>query len=296
MRAPRLNINGILLLDKPIGLSSNSALQKVKRLFSAAKAGHTGSLDPLATGMLPICFGDATKFSQYLLDTDKKYFVTMQLGIRTTTSDAEGEIVASKTVPDFNIQDINNAFDQFRGPILQIPSMFSALKHQGKPLYFYARQGIVIERESRPITIYNLKVVSLNNHFVEFIVHCSKGTYVRTLVDDVGEKLNCGAHVTQLRRLTVGEYAEDQMITLAQLENTDAAELAKYLIPIETTVNHLPEATLTPTMIFYLKQGQSIMSAQAKNPGMIRLLHQNREFAGLGEVIEGRITPRRMVR
>ncbi len=210
-------MNGIFLLDKPIHISSNAALQKVKRLFQAKKAGHTGSLDPLATGMLPICFGQATKFSQYLLDADKSYAVTMQLGVRTNTSDKEGEVISTREVPNLSVTDIDRAFDNFRGNIQQVPSMFSALKYQGKPLYFYARQGITIERPSRAITIHAIDHISLENNLVYFTVHCSKGTYVRTLVDDVGEQLGCGAHVTQLRRLSVGPYRETDMMTMEQL-------------------------------------------------------------------------------
>ncbi|EKD92391.1 MAG: hypothetical protein ACD_29C00031G0006 [uncultured bacterium] len=293
MRMPRFDINGILLLDKPLGLSSNSALQKVKNLFQAKKAGHTGSLDPLATGMLPICFGEATKFSQYLLDSDKKYCVTMQLGIRTTTSDAEGEIVATRAVPYFSIQDIDKAFDTFRGNISQVPSMYSALKYHGKPLYYLARQGITVERQSRTIAIYDLKIISFKDNCVCFTVHCSKGTYVRTLVDDVGEKLNCGAHVTQLRRLSVGEYLENKMITLEALQQE--SDLKKHLISIETIVTHLPEAVLTSTMIFYLKQGQSVFLSAIPPSGFIRLLDSAKKFVGIGESIDGKIAPRRIL-
>ena len=299
-RLQSLSVNGILLLDKPHGFSSNAALQKVKRLFQAKKAGHTGSLDPLATGMLPICFGQATKFSQYLLDADKKYCVTMKLGVCTTTGDVEGEIVKTRSVPSFSENDIKKVFDQFLGDISQIPSMYSALKYHGKPLYQLARQGITVERESRVIKIYDLILQSLENNFITFVVHCSKGTYVRTLVDDMGEKLNCGAHVTKLRRLLVGQYTENQMITMAQLETTrdhvDSPDLKKYLLPIDTIVHAWPDVTVTPTMIFYLKQGQSIMSSQAPKSGWIRLLQQNGQFVGIGEVLNGKIIPRKILK
>ena len=234
LRPRLLALNGIFLLDKSIGISSNGALQRVKRLLQAKKAGHTGSLDPLATGMLPICFGDATKFSQYLLDSDKTYVVTMQLGVRTTTSDIEGEIVSMRSVPNFSLDDINAAFEKFRGTTQQIPSMFSALKHNGVPLYEYARKGITIERQSRTLTIYSLIVNSFENNFVNFTVKCSKGTYVRTLVDDVGEKLNCGAHVTQLRRLSVGPFLENQMMTMEKLDlltQTENFSVENILLP-----------------------------------------------------------------
>ncbi|MFT4993975.1 MAG: tRNA pseudouridine55 synthase, partial [Paraglaciecola sp.] len=187
-------IDGILLLDKPLGISSNHALQRVKRLFFAAKAGHTGALDPLATGMLPICLGEATKFSQFLLEADKTYLVTAKLGVRTTTSDADGDIVETKVVNVSQAQ-LDSACEQFRGPIKQVPSMFSALKHQGKPLYFYARQGIEIDRPARDITIFSLSVSRFEGDEVDMQVHCSKGTYIRSLVDDIGQILGCGAFV-----------------------------------------------------------------------------------------------------
>ena len=294
----RMQINGIFLLDKPINMSSNHALQKVKRLLHAKKAGHTGSLDPLATGMLPICLGEATKFSQYLLDSDKTYLVTMQLGVRTNTSDAEGEIIATRDVPDFSVEAINTAFNAFRGDINQIPSMFSALKHNGKPLYEYARQGIFIERPARPITVYNLTVISVDLPLVTFSVHCSKGTYIRTIVDDVGELLQCGAHVTQLRRLSVGPYSENQMLTIAQLEsllaeNPSIAE--QLLLPMDTSVQHCPAMTLSAASAFALKQGQSV-AADASYRGWVRLIDHQGVFFGVGEVLpDGKVMPKRLV-
>ncbi|MCX7120868.1 MAG: tRNA pseudouridine(55) synthase TruB [Gammaproteobacteria bacterium] len=294
-----MRLNGIFLLDKPIGISSNGALQKVKRLFNAKKAGHTGSLDPLATGMLPICFGDATKFSQYLLDSDKTYLVTMQLGVRTNTSDAEGEIISTRDVPEFSFEDIDIAFNTFRGKINQIPSMFSALKHNGKPLYEYARQGIFIERPSRPITVYDLKLISIENNFVTFTVHCSKGTYIRTIVDDVGEQLNCGAHVTQLRRLAVGPYLESQMMTIEQvalLMQESSFSVKTLLLPMDTSVNHWPAVTVSPAIVFALKQGQPVIMPDAPTSGWMRFIETNGEFFGVGEVAtDGKIVPRRLV-
>lgn len=208
----------ILLLDKPSGISSNAALQKVKRLLHAKKAGHAGTLDPLATGMLLIGLNGATKFLNQALGFDKTYLVTMQLGVRTNTSDAEGTIISTRAVPSLSLENIDRAFDAFRGTIQQIPSMFSALKHNGTPLYEYARKGITIERAARTITIYDLTVLSFENNCVCFTVKCSTGTYVRTIVDDVGETLGCGAHVTQLRRLSIGPFLENQMVTLDHLE------------------------------------------------------------------------------
>ena len=199
-------VNGILLLDKPPTMSSNRALQTVKHLFAARKAGHTGSLDPLASGLLPVCFGEATKFCQYLLSADKTYLVTMRLGIRTDTGDTEGEVISERPVPEVTSAILEKIFDQFRGEIEQVPSMYSALKHQGQPLYKLARQGITVARESRRLTIFRLTVLNFTADSVQFELHCSKGTYVRTLVDDFGEVLGCGAHVTQLRRIGVGAF------------------------------------------------------------------------------------------
>ncbi|WP_373820062.1 tRNA pseudouridine(55) synthase TruB, partial [Glaesserella sp.] len=212
------DVHGVFLLDKPQGVSSNDIMQKVKRLFQANKAGHTGALDPLATGMLPICLGEATKFSQFLLDADKRYLVTAKLGERTDTSDADGQIVQTRDV-SVTEQEILSALDSFRGEIMQVPTMFSALKHQGKPLYEYARAGITIEREARPITIFELKFVEYQVPYLTLEVHCSKGTYIRTLVDDLGESLGCGAHVVMLRRLSVANYPMDKMITIDDLQN-----------------------------------------------------------------------------
>ncbi len=201
-------INGVILLDKPTGISSNDALQKVKRIYFAEKAGHTGALDPLATGMLPICLGEATKFSQFLLDSDKRYRVIAKLGERTNTSDSDGEVVETRPV-DVTLDKLKACIDQFRGESDQVPSMFSALKYQGKPLYEYARKGIEVPRESRKITVYEIVLHRFEGDEVEMEVHCSKGTYIRTIVDDLGEMLGCGAHVTMLRRTGVAKYLRE---------------------------------------------------------------------------------------
>lgn len=291
-------MNGIFLLDKPQGFSSNHALQKVKRLFQAKKAGHTGSLDPLATGLLPICFGEATKFSQYLLDSDKKYDVVMQLGIRTATSDSEGEIISTRPVENISIEKINTIFDSFLGETQQIPSMFSALKHNGKPLYDYARRGITIDRPSRPIIIYALEVLSFENNQIRFTVHCSKGTYVRTIVDDVGEILGCGAHVIQLRRLSVGPYEESQMLTIEECEyllKENKFPFEKYILPVDTSVKHFPEIFVSSAFAFALKQGKNILIPDAP-VGFLRLKNIEGEFLGVGEgTSDGKIEPRRLV-
>ncbi len=289
------NVNGILLLDKPEGITSNRALQIVKRIFFAAKAGHTGSLDPLASGMLPLCFGEATKLSQYLLTADKTYQVTAQLGIRTTTGDKEGEILSEKPVPKFSVEQIDHFFNQFRGNIEQIPSMFSALKHKGQPLYKLARQGIDIPREKRQLTVFSLKVLSVVENNIQFTLHCSKGTYVRTLVDDFGEVLGCGAHVIELRRLSVGTFESHQMVDLETLENLPESELNKYLLPSTLAILHWPELILPESSLFYLRQGNPIVVAHAPTSGWVRLMDKQGQFIAIGEVMpDGKIAPRRI--
>ena len=211
-------IDGVVLLDKPQGMTSNFALQKVRRLFAAQKAGHTGSLDPLATGVLPICLGEATKFSRYLLDADKGYYTTAKLGDIRTTSDSEGETVLLQAVPDYSDDQIQAVLDQFRGAIDQVPTMYSALKYQGRPLYEYARQGITVERSARPITIHKLELLARRQDELDLQVACSKGTYIRTLVEDIGQALGCGAHVSMLRRYQAGCFELADTVTFEQLE------------------------------------------------------------------------------
>ena len=255
------DIHGVFLLDKPQGMSSNDIMQKVKRIFQANKAGHTGALDPLATGMLPICLGEATKFSQFLLDADKRYLVTAKLGERTDTSDAEGQIVETRGV-NVKTPEILTALEQFRGYILQVPTMFSALKHNGKPLYEYARQGITVEREARPITIFELKFIEYNAPYLTLEVHCSKGTYIRTLVDDLGEVLSCGAHVTMLRRTAVADYPTEKMLDWNALqalaESQDLSLLDALLLPMDTAVAKLPALTLNESQTQGIGFGQRI--------------------------------------
>lgn len=258
------NINGIVLLDKPQDISSNDALQKVRRLFNAAKAGHTGALDPLATGMLPVCLGEATKFSQFLLDSDKRYRVIARLGQRTDTSDSQGEVISERPL-SFTAEQLAAALESFRGDTLQVPSMYSALKHQGRPLYEYARKGITIEREARPITVYELLFIRHEGEELELEIHCSKGTYIRTIIDDLGEKLGCGAHVTMLRRLQVATYPAERMVTLEQLQEmrrvADEAEtpletaLDPLLLPMDTAVSHFPQVNLTDVTAGILSWG-----------------------------------------
>ncbi|RLM13701.1 tRNA pseudouridine(55) synthase TruB [Gibbsiella quercinecans] len=300
------DIHGVLLLDKPQGLSSNDALQKVKRLYNANRAGHTGALDPLATGMLPICLGEATKFSQFLLDSDKRYRVIAKLGQRTDTSDADGQIVQERPVA-FSREQLEAALAQFRGPIQQVPSMYSALKYQGKKLYEYARQGIEVPREARAITVYELLFIRWEGDELELEVHCSKGTYIRTIVDDLGEVLGCGAHVIYLRRLQVAKYPIARMVTLEQLaalqqqaQEQDMAPgelLDPLLMPMDSPVEDFPEVNLLPAVAGYVKQGQSVRSAAAPAAGMVRITEgDERKFIGVGEIADdGRVAPKRLV-
>jgi tRNA pseudouridine55 synthase len=294
-------VSGIFLLDKPPTMSSNRALQIVKRLFAARKAGHTGSLDPLASGLLPICLGEATKFSQYLLSADKTYAVAMRLGIRTTTGDTEGEVVTERPVPAIKLADVDKLFDSFRGDIEQVPSMYSALKHEGQPLYKLARQGITVARESRRLTIFRLTVLDFSADTVRFELHCSKGTYVRTLVDDFGEALGCGAHVTELRRLTVGGFSSEQMIGLDALQTLAEAgppeNLDRYLLPMQSALAHWPQLTVADSTAFYLRQGHPVVIPNAPLSGWVCLLDKQNQFLGIGEVLEdGKVAPRRGVK
>ncbi|AWI51478.1 tRNA pseudouridine(55) synthase TruB [Actinobacillus porcitonsillarum] len=294
------DIHGVFLLDKPQGMSSNDILQKVKRIFQANKAGHTGALDPLATGMLPICLGEATKFSQFLLDSDKRYQVTAKLGERTDTSDAEGQVVETKVV-NVTESDIQQALAQFRGDILQVPTMFSALKHQGKPLYEYARAGITVEREARPITIFELKFIAYEAPFLTLEVHCSKGTYIRTLVDDLGEVLGCGAHVTVLRRLAVADYPIAAMMSYADLqnmaENQPLDELDKLLLPMDTAVSNLPKINLNEQQTKAVGFGQRVKFENVEQIyGLVRLFSNTAQFLGVAEITaDDVIRPNRMV-
>nr|WP_314741392.1 tRNA pseudouridine(55) synthase TruB [uncultured Haemophilus sp.] len=294
------DVHGVFLLDKPQGMSSNDIMQKVKRLFQANKAGHTGALDPLATGMLPICLGEATKFSQFLLDSDKRYFVTAKLGERTDTSDAEGQVVETREV-NVREADILAALPQFRGDILQVPTMFSALKHNGKPLYEYARQGITLEREARPITIFELKFIEYNAPYLSLEVHCSKGTYIRTLVDDLGEVLGCGAHVTVLRRLAVADYPIEMMMPIDELqllaESFPQKALDTLLLPMDTAVASLPALNLTEAQTKAVKFGQRVKFENVEQVyGLVRLFLDVNQFLGVAEVTtDNVIRPNRMV-
>lgn len=302
-------ISGILLVDKPQEVSSNHVVQRVKRLYKAAKAGHTGALDPLATGLLPVCLGEATKFSQFLLEADKSYFVTAKLGQRTNTSDADGEIVETKPVTA-NEEDIKLAIEQFKGPINQIPSMFSALKHEGKPLYYYARQGIDIPRPAREITIHSIDWQGLEDDQLSLNVSCSKGTYIRTLIDDLGQVLGCGAHVIVLRRTRVADYEASQMYTFEELdkiagnlstndeEETDFSELDSLLIPMDTPILTLPVIELNDHDTGYFQQGRNwTINNEFKCEQLVRVYQSsNSHFLGVATIdIENVLKPKRVV-
>ncbi|MGC7559257.1 tRNA pseudouridine(55) synthase TruB [Pasteurella sp. PK-2025] len=294
------DIDGIFLLDKPQGMSSNDIMQKVKRLFQANKAGHTGALDPLATGMLPICLGEATKFSQFLLDADKRYQVTAKLGERTDTSDAEGQVVETRAV-NVTEQDILAALPNFRGDLMQVPTMFSALKHQGKPLYEYARAGITVEREARPITIFELSFIAYEAPYLTLEVHCSKGTYIRTLIDDLGEYLGCGAHVTVLRRTAVADYPVEAMIDWARLqilaEQQDLALLDQHLLPTDSAVAKLPALNLDEQQSKAIGFGQRVKFENLMQiAGQVRLFSDKQQFLGVGIVDERNVIhPQRLI-
>ena len=297
------NISGVLLLDKPQGCSSNQILQKVKRLFDAAKAGHTGSLDPLATGMLPICFGEATKISAFLLDADKRYHLECQLGVTTTTGDSDGEVLQRQDVSAVTEQAVKNVLPEFIGEIEQVPPMYSAIKHNGERLYKLARQGIEVERKARTVTIYDIDYLSLAENddqelILELEVSCSKGTYVRTLVEDIAKKLDCGAHITSLRRLSVGPYS-GQMLTFEQLEalkEQGMDVLDACLQPIDSGVADWPDVQLTSDAAFYVRQGQAVLVPHAPTQGWVRIYDKN-HFLGLGEIQDdGMVAPRRMIK
>jgi len=291
-------ISGILLLDKPKGITSNQALQITKQLFAAHKVGHTGSLDPLATGLLPLCFGEATKFSQFLLNADKTYWVSARLGIKTNTGDAEGEIIESRPINADALENLAAILASFSGTISQIPPMFSALKHKGKPLYKLARQGIVIERSPRTVQIHRLQLLDkVGEDTLNLEIKCSKGTYVRTLIEDIGEALGCGAYVQDLRRLGVANYLAEQMVSLAQLQELTQAERDQHLLGLDSLLQEWPILKISQAATYYLYRGQAILLPNLPQQGLIRLvLQESGRFVGIGEILDdGRIAPRRLV-
>jgi tRNA pseudouridine55 synthase len=302
------NVSGILLLDKPSGISSNHALQRVKRLYQAAKAGHTGSLDPLATGLLPLCLGYTTKFSAFLLDADKRYRVRIQLGVSTTTADAEGEVVAERSIDAVTETLLRQVLGRFVGEIDQLPPMHSAVKHQGQRLYKLAREGKEVERTPRRISIYALDLLAYEPPEIELDVHCSKGTYVRTLAEDLGNALGCGGHVSALRRNGVGPYVEGEtdFVSLGSIEQiadqyaedpaARNAALDALLLPLDSVLGHCPAVKLSADAAFYLAQGQSVMVPRAPTQGMVRLYDVSDHFLGIGEILDdGKVQPKRLV-
>ena len=290
-------VHGVVLLDKPLKISSNHALQKVKRLFNAAKAGHTGSLDPLATGMLPICLGEATKISAFLLDADKTYRFKCKLGEKTATGDAEGKVIDRRPYEHITLQDIKKHLPELTGDIMQVPPMYSALKKDGQRLYDLARQGIEVERKARPVTIYSLDVLSFENGIVELETRCSKGTYVRTLAEDLGEKLDCGAYVTDLRRTSVGPYGSE-MITMEELESLAEEgfeSLDASMRSLDSGISDWPKVELDADSAYYIKLGQPVQVARAPADGQVRIYAEN-DFIGVGFIQDdGRVAPKRMM-
>jgi len=287
------NIHGILLLDKRLGVSSNKALQEVRRLFNANKAGHTGSLDPLATGLLPLCFGEATKVSAMMLDDNKRYQVVVQLGVMTDTGDAEGTVIETKPVPELSIDEIQACLKQFTGEIDQVPPMYSALKHNGKKLYELAREGQTIERKARRITIFELQLLDFANNELTLEVSCSKGTYIRSLAEDIGHTLGCGGTVKTLRRLAAGQFTIDDAMTIEQLTEMDQQSLFNCLINVDKPLDAIPAVQLTDEQAVSIKYGQSI-TFESASPGTVRM-YQAAVFLGLGEMLmDGKLTPKKL--
>ncbi|MBT9521176.1 MAG: tRNA pseudouridine(55) synthase TruB [Dechloromonas sp.] len=286
-------VDGVLLLDKPIGLTSNDALQKARRLFSAAKGGHTGTLDPLATGLLPLCFGEATKFSADLLDADKTYEAVIKLGVTTDSGDAEGKVTATSTVNTEKAA-ILKLLPQFTGDIQQIPPMHSALKRDGRPLYELARQGIEVEREARAVTIHAIDLLDFAGDLLTLRVACSKGTYIRVLAADIGAALGCGAHLSALRRTRVGDLDLDGAVTLAELEGLDEAGRMTRLKPVDALLHTLPILTVEGEAAQRFSHGNPVDLPDGLS-GKIRV-YENGKLIGIGEPGSGdRLWPKRLV-
>lgn len=299
-RAQGRNIHGILLLDKPVGMTSNAALQTVKRLYRARKAGHTGNLDPMASGLLPICMGEATKMSAFLLDADKRYQGVCKLGVRTSTADAEGEVVETRAVEGIDEARVREVLARFTGRIEQVPPMHSAIKHKGQPLYKLAHQGLEVERAPRTVEVYELNLIRFEGDELEIDVHCSKGTYIRTLAEDIGQALGCGAHLSSLRRTLAGPFRLDDAVTLAEVqhlaEDGDRDALDALLLPMEAALTEWPALDLTENTAYYLRQGQPVLVPRAPTSGWVRLFAGERRFIGVGQILDdGRVAPRRLV-
>ena len=302
-RRPKRPIDGVLLLDKPQGVTSNHILQWVKHRYQAEKAGHTGSLDPLATGVLPICLGEATKFSHYLLEADKCYHTRLRFGQRTNTSDADGVVVEERPVPELTETALEAVLEQFRGDILQVPSMFSALKQDGRPLYELARAGIEVPREARPVTIFSLTLDALELPFAELTVACSKGTYIRNLVEDIGEAIGCGAHVVELRRLSAGPFDLSQVVTTAEIEAAESegfAALDAMLLPSWAGLADWPRVELSESSAYYLRHGNPVRASGLPHEGSVLIFQvdaASEKFLGIGMVDEdGMLAPKRLLK
>lgn len=293
------NISGIVVLDKEQGLSSNAALQQVKRLYEANKAGHTGSLDPLATGVLPLCLGEATKVSQFLLDSDKRYLARIRLGQRTDSGDSEGNIIArcEDIVPSRD--EIESALMQFRGEIDQIPPMYSALKVDGVPLYKLARKGAKVERKPRQVTVYSIELLEYTENELELDISCSKGTYIRTIADDLGQVLGCGAHIVALRRTQAGVFTEQDCVSrqflVDEKEKTGLDGIDQYLIAMDEAIGDLPEVVLPNETASFIKNGQPVLVRHLPEEGLVRL-YDEEQFIGIGCIDDdGRVAPRRLI-
>lgn len=290
-------ISGVLLLNKPTGISSNKALQKVRAMLYASKGGHTGNLDPMATGLLPLCFGEATKFSSYLLDADKAYVACARLGQVSDTGDADGTIINERPVPELSIEQLEQVIQPFLGPIEQVPPMYSALKQNGQPLYKLAREGKTVERKARPVTIYSIELLSWQNPDLTFSVRCSKGTYVRTLAEDIGEQLGCGAHLISLHRTHTGGFEASEMISMDQLQQVrdDEGSIDHFLLPADILVSHFAQKNLSEAETARILHGQDIANTENLS-GMVRLYDPEQQFLGLAEASEtGRLMPRRLI-
>lgn len=289
------DVSGVLLLDKPVGITSNAALQHAKRLYRASKAGLTGILDPLASGLLPLCFGEATKFAQYPTDADKSYEVVIKLGITTDTGDSEGQVLTQQPTSATKA-DIERAINHFSGTMMQTPPMYSALKHQGQPLYKYARQGIEIERAPRAITLHSITLLDFHGDVFSLSVDCSKGTYIRVLAEDIGKYLGCGAHLIALRRTRVGNFSVTDAYSLDVIEVLSEAERDLKLLPADRLVEHLPGVDLDRDAAHYLSQGQAVWQPKLEFQQRYKIYNEKHEFMGIGEVDDaGRLAPKRLV-
>ena len=293
------NISGIVVLDKANGLSSNAALQEVKRLYEANKAGHAGSLDPLATGVLPVCLGEATKVSQFLLDSDKRYRTRIKLGIRTDTGDSEGAIIERNEGISVSRKAIERALTKFKGEVEQVPPMHSAIKMNGVPLYKLARKGITVEREPRLVTLYQICLVEFVNSELELEISCSKGTYIRTIADDLGQELGCGAHVIELRRTQAGVFTEKDSISAEELalekENKGLDKIDQFLIPMDRAIQDLPEVNLPSITASHVKNGQAVLVRHLPKNGLVRM-YEDEQFIGIGSIDDdGKVAPKRLI-